>query len=311
MLSCSDDRSCPLGCACSCACTREMVAQRWIKNTTCIPARRPEDFALSLLVLTRVFLPAISNAKDHVHPPLHPCISSTHTHRPKSQASLLIISRKQEKPFGPVAFGYIHPAQVVCLDFDDDTNNSSMMTGEQHESSWGFPFFRDLSWIALFCFAASPPDPFAEHSSVEQRTSTYGEWSTSILQLSRTIPLVDRRAKMPFSCKALVLRKGITIRRLQYSILSTQEARLQLQSREGEGRGTGMCVCLSGSCGLLCLVLAEGQQTLVSSAMGISNGLIKGVLVYFCLGVCVWACGVRTNAADGDKNDARDARAPS
>jgi hypothetical protein len=72
-----------------------------------------------------------------------------------------------------------------------------------------------------------------------------------------------------------------------------------------------MCVCLSGSCGLLCLVLAEGQQTLVSSAMGISNGLIKGVLVYFCLGVCVWACGVRTNAADGDKNDARDARAPS
>jgi hypothetical protein len=34
-----------------------------------------------------------------------------------------------------------------------------------------------------------------------------------------------------------------------------------------------MCVCLSGSSGLLCLVLAQGHQTLVSSATGIlSNG---------------------------------------
>jgi len=90
-------------------------------------ARRPEDFALSFLVLTHVVLPASATARTTYAHSWHP--TATHTGQ-KSQAAFSSFSRKQEKPFAPGTLEHVQPARARSFAWTStkDSNNSGMMS---------------------------------------------------------------------------------------------------------------------------------------------------------------------------------------
>jgi hypothetical protein len=189
----------------------------------------------------------------HMRCPFPPCsarlCSCLHHRRSKGHAQSHTYS--QSRPHDPNST-QLSSSKAGCtgsdpprgryLDFANKTgtNNHSITInhgqhGSEHESLWGSPFLWELSWR----FAASLFEPFARDASERAGNIT--------CQLNCQGP--------PWSsCKNATSANP-----------PTYNLKWRFQSLVQEKERKTMCACLSPSCGLLCLILAKGLQTLVSS----------------------------------------------